>query len=109
VLGLPSALIIAAAALGPDVERKPWLAIPIEIGNASYSLYLVHPFVIFVLSMAFRRISLLKILPLPCLVALVIVVAMLLAVISYRKFERPSARLVAGWLASKKLDSVRQT
>jgi peptidoglycan/LPS O-acetylase OafA/YrhL len=108
MLGLPSAVIIAAAALGPDVERKPWLAIPIEIGNASYSLYLVHPFVIFALSMAYRRISFMKSLPLPYLVVLVIGLAMLVAVISYRRFERPSARLVAGWLTSKKLDSVRQ-
>ena len=38
MLGLPSALLIAAAALGPDVNRKRWLAIPIEIGKATETI-----------------------------------------------------------------------
>jgi exopolysaccharide production protein ExoZ len=100
-LGVPAALIIAGAALGPDVKPSLWLSIPIEIGNASYSLYLVHPFVIFFLSMLFRRIGLLNVVPLPAFVVLVIVFASIVAVLSYRLFERPSARLVADLLVPR--------
>jgi exopolysaccharide production protein ExoZ len=102
VLGVPSALLIAAAALGPDVKPRPWLTIPIEIGNASYSLYLVHPFAIFLTSMAFRRFGLVSSIPLPLLVVIVITLATIGAVISYRAFERPSYRLVSDWLLSKR-------
>jgi exopolysaccharide production protein ExoZ len=99
--GVPAALIIAGAALGPDVKAGSWLSVPIEIGNASYSLYLVHPFVIFVLSLMFRRLGLLNFVPLPIFVGLVIVFAPLVAVISYRLFERPSARVVADMLVPR--------
>jgi exopolysaccharide production protein ExoZ len=109
IWGLPAALIIAGAALGPDVKKKSWLSIPIEIGNASYSLYLVHPFVIFLMSLLFRRFGILKILPLPYFVGMVVILASIVAVMSYRFFERPSARAVANWLIPSKRMPVPST
>jgi exopolysaccharide production protein ExoZ len=100
-LGIPAALVVAGAALGPDIENKTWFSLPIMIGNASYSLYLVHPFVIFVLATLFRRSGLFRYLPLPCFVGLTIVLAPIVALISYRFFERPSARMLSAWLAPK--------
>jgi peptidoglycan/LPS O-acetylase OafA/YrhL len=44
--GLPAAFLVAAAAWGPSL-RATWLVTPLVIvGDASYSLYLTHPFVI---------------------------------------------------------------
>ena len=43
--GLPAAAVLAAAVLGPDIVWRP-LAPVVVLGNASYSLYLVHPFVL---------------------------------------------------------------
>ncbi|MXQ10132.1 acyltransferase [Microvirga makkahensis] len=44
--GLPAALFVAAAALGADREgRETWLAgMGGALGDASYALYLIHPF-----------------------------------------------------------------
>ncbi|WP_456790000.1 acyltransferase family protein [Bradyrhizobium sp. USDA 4472] len=97
-LGLPAALVVAGAALGPDVRKTFWSAIPLQLGDASYSLYLLHPFVLFALSMAYRRVGLLQALPLPLVVIMLIVAASVVAILSYRLFERPSARLVSQWL-----------
>jgi exopolysaccharide production protein ExoZ len=44
--GLPSTLIVAAAAFGPRLSAS-WLVTPlVALGDASYSLYLTHPFAI---------------------------------------------------------------
>lgn len=109
IWGIPAALIIAGAALGPDVKKNSWLSMPIEIGNASYSLYLVHPFAIFLVSILFRRFGILRILPLPYFVGIVIVLASIVAVMSYRLFERPSARMVANWLITSERKPVPGT
>ncbi|MBW7971569.1 acyltransferase [Bradyrhizobium sp. BR 10289] len=94
-MGIPAALVIAGAALGRDISPARWLTVPVEIGNASYSLYLIHPFVIFAVSVVFRRSALFAKLPLPVLVLAVILLASVVAIISYHRFERPSARAVA--------------
>ena len=45
--GIPAALVVAAAALGPQL-RSSWLQRgAVALGDASYALYLVHPFAIF--------------------------------------------------------------
>ena len=44
--GVPAALLVAAGVFGPDAPRaRLWAAVGI-IGDASYALYLVHPFAI---------------------------------------------------------------
>lgn len=46
--GAPAALLVAAAALGPDETRPPGVLVRagLALGDASYALYLVHPFAI---------------------------------------------------------------
>ncbi len=44
--GLPATLIVAAAAFGPRLSAS-WIVTPLVVlGDASYSLYLTHPFAI---------------------------------------------------------------
>jgi peptidoglycan/LPS O-acetylase OafA/YrhL len=44
--GLPAMMVVAAAALGPELRRGLALSTGVAVGNASYALYLIHPFVI---------------------------------------------------------------
>ena len=44
--GLPAALAISGAALGPQLTKGRALAWGVALGDASYALYLSHPFVI---------------------------------------------------------------
>ena len=46
--GLPAALLVAAAALRPGGETRtgPLTRLAVAVGDASYALYLLHPFVI---------------------------------------------------------------
>jgi exopolysaccharide production protein ExoZ len=96
--GIPAALIVAGAALGPDIKGA-WSSPFVALGNASYSLYLLHPFVIIAFSALFRRTGFFSALPLPAFVGLVIIVASIVAIVSYHAFERPSGRTVSAWLA----------
>jgi peptidoglycan/LPS O-acetylase OafA/YrhL len=41
--GIPAALIVAGATLGPPLPEGPLIAPLVAIGDASYALYLVHP------------------------------------------------------------------
>ena len=47
--GVPATLIVAACVLGPVWPVTRWTLVLAAIGDASYSLYLLHPFVIRVL------------------------------------------------------------
>jgi exopolysaccharide production protein ExoZ len=44
--GLPAAAFISAAALGPQLAGTSLARFGVLIGNASYALYLIHPFII---------------------------------------------------------------
>ena len=44
--GLPAALFIAAAALGPEISDSAAKKFMVALGDSSYALYLCHPFVI---------------------------------------------------------------
>lgn len=45
-LGLPAALFVCALALGPQWKKDGPVRVGVLIGDASYALYLSHPFVI---------------------------------------------------------------
>ena len=64
VWGFPPVLIVAAAALGPERVHAPTLPTraAMAIGDASYALYLVHPFAIRGLGALVRRLDLAPIL-----------------------------------------------
>ncbi|TXI05061.1 MAG: acyltransferase [Rhizobium sp.] len=44
--GLPAALFVLAAAIGPVLPRKKTVLWGVALGDASYSLYLAHPFIL---------------------------------------------------------------
>lgn len=43
--GIPAAMLVAAAALGPPARNRPVITTALLLGDASYALYLVHPFI----------------------------------------------------------------
>ena len=88
--GGPAALILAGLTLGP-----PWPAIPVVLfgsglGDASYSLYLSHPFAIRALRQIWLRWG--QHLPLTVYLFLSCATAILLSVGLYRLCERPVTR-----------------
>jgi exopolysaccharide production protein ExoZ len=87
--GLPATLIVAAAAFGPRLSAS-WIVSPlVALGDASYSLYLTHPFAIRPIRniwMSLHGGSL----PLGLYVIVCGLVAIAAALIVYRLIERPT-------------------
>jgi exopolysaccharide production protein ExoZ len=94
----PAALILIAFALGPQIDemRRLWQG-PLIVGDTSYSLYLVNPFLLEGLFVLWLRSPLAK-LSLWMFIPIALVLAVSGALISYRLFERPVTR----WLSNKK-------
>jgi exopolysaccharide production protein ExoZ len=86
--GLPAAIMVGACVLGPPWRRRPLALALATIGDASYSLYLSHPFVV----RGLRDVWLASVpgsAPLSAYVALASLGAVLSAVLLYRCVERP--------------------
>ncbi|HEX4409859.1 MAG TPA: acyltransferase [Xanthobacteraceae bacterium] len=94
----PSAVVVAAVALGPQINeaRRVWLP-ALLIGDASYSLYLLHPFLLRASYLVWLKGSLGTILPLWAFVPAGLVQTSLVAIIAYRLFERPVTRWLNGF------------
>jgi exopolysaccharide production protein ExoZ len=97
--GLPAAMIVAAAAWGPNLPATWFVALLVGLGDASYSLYLTHPFVIRPLRniwMAVHGGSM----PLGLYVIVAVLAAMTFSTFVYRYIEKPMTnglqRLVRG-------------
>ncbi|MET0443842.1 MAG: acyltransferase [Pseudorhodoplanes sp.] len=89
--GIPAAMIVFAAACGPRLPTTRWIAPLILLGDASYSLYLSHPFVIRPLRniwMALPTHSL----PVGWYIAFACAVAAVAAVAVYWLIERPMTK-----------------
>jgi peptidoglycan/LPS O-acetylase OafA/YrhL len=86
LLGIPAALIVAAFAFSEQSLHgyvPAWLR---QLGDSSYSLYLVHPVLAPIVPMMLAKAGL----PLPWLsVALSITISVIASVIIYRVFEKP--------------------
>lgn len=99
--GLPAALLVAAAVLGRDRPEPvrtrlaaSFLALAERLGDASYALYLLHPFVLRATREALLRTGLAADLgPWPSLI-LMVVLTLPAALIAHRFLERPLTRLV---------------
>jgi len=103
--GLPVALFVAGAVLGDFRRSEGALARVLgAIGDASYSLYLLHPFVI----RCFRELwghGLIDAAAWPwAYAALVVAGAIAAALVSYRFFERPVTRVLQCQMARPKRD-----
>jgi peptidoglycan/LPS O-acetylase OafA/YrhL len=97
--GSAAVLLVSAAACGRERAEVP--ALPIRalaaVGDASYALYLVHPFVIRGLREVALRVGLAS----PVLyIVLALAGAVVAAVLLYHWFERPATRLLRRWLGS---------
>ncbi|KQK29276.1 hypothetical protein ARD30_18770 [Bosea thiooxidans] len=94
--GGAAVLLMLAAGCGREgiVPAAPVKALA-AVGDASYALYLVHPFVIRGMREAALRIGLYA--PLPYMV-LALAGSVVAALLLYRFFEKPATRLVRRWL-----------
>jgi exopolysaccharide production protein ExoZ len=105
VYGLPSALFVAGlVSLEPLVQRWPAKSLAL-IGDASYSLYLSHPFVLKGVSIAFGSVGL-GVGDSPLIAVLFAVAAIACAVIfsilSYQLIERPLGRVLTRALVGRR-------
>ena len=91
--GLPAAVLVAAAALGKPA-RKPLGFV--RLGDASYALYLVHPFVMRAANLIWQRLGH------PggpvVFVLLGLGAAQLAALLIYARFEKPTIKTLRNWL-----------
>lgn len=100
--GGPAALLVAAAALGPAGDARGGLLVRLGagLGDASYALYLLHPFAIRLAREVFWRTGLAAISgPLPFVIA-ALAASIAGAVLVYRFVERPLTRSTRGWLGA---------
>lgn len=94
--GLPALLIVGAAACGPAPGDGPAVRLWSRLGDASYALYLTHPFAIRALSMAFASVGLGGEGGAWLLVASSLVLSTGIALAVHRAIERPLTRLLRG-------------
>ncbi len=90
--GLPMAILLAAIVLGRDVVWRP-LAPLVALGNASYSLYLVHPFVLILVEKLVIRTGLISRVGLWPIVFLALALSVAAAFASFHLLEEPLTRL----------------
>jgi exopolysaccharide production protein ExoZ len=86
--GFPAALLVAAAALGPAVSQTRLTALLVAAGDASYSLYLTHPFVLRPLRNVWTALHG-GLLPLGLYVIACVIVAVAGAIVINRLIEKP--------------------
>lgn len=101
--GGPAALLVAAAALGPADEprRSPLVRFGVVLGDASYALYLLHPFAIRLAREVFRRSGLGTWSgPLP-FVAVALAASIAGAILVFRHVERPLTGRIRTWLRAR--------
>ncbi len=108
VFGIPACALVFGAVI---LERNGWVVrhrLPIALGAASYSIYLVHPFVIGALVHLVTHGKLLP--PLLSGVAFVSILAVVCAAgwLSYRLVELPSMEFLKGHLRPQRPQTVSQ-
>lgn len=91
--GLPAASFVLAAAIGPALPLKRVVIWSVALGDASYSLYLSHPFIVRPMRAIWAKIIGAD-LPAGFLVACSTAIAVLLAFALYRMVERPMTSYV---------------
>jgi peptidoglycan/LPS O-acetylase OafA/YrhL len=104
--GLPSALIAAAFILAkwPPLNDRPLLKGAALLGDASYSLYLSHPFVIIPLGILARKSGFID---LTLYALLAIASALIVSILSYRLIEMPMIQRFQARLPARRFEAVR--
>ncbi|HEX8168624.1 MAG TPA: acyltransferase [Beijerinckiaceae bacterium] len=99
--GVPAAMLVAAVALGRERRDEGRLArIGAAVGDASYALYLIHPFAIRAGREVVWRSGLAGIVGPWTFVVLALAASVLAAVVVYRVFERPATAWVRARLGA---------
>ncbi len=93
--GVPAALFVLAAAIGPALPQGRPVLWGVALGDASYSLYLVHPFILRPLRAIWEKV-IGGGLPLGVFVVVAALVAAMVAKALFRYVERPLTRRVQG-------------
>lgn len=75
--GIPAFLIVAGAILYPGAANRKMSPTMVELGEASYSIYLTHPFLLGAMALAAQRFDLVGVVPLPNFVAAFIAAAII--------------------------------
>jgi exopolysaccharide production protein ExoZ len=104
--GLPATLIVAAAAFGPRLSAS-WIVTPLVVlGDASYSLYLTHPFAIRPMRNIWMALN--GGAPFSLYVVLCLLAAIAAALLVYRWIERPITDLLRSRLGSRGISRSRR-
>ena len=107
LVGLPAGLLVAAAAFGPGLGRGRIAALPAPLralavlGDASYALYLTHPFALRAGREALLRLGLAPALHPWVAMAAMTGLALLAALAVHRLVERPLTRSLRGFLENR--------
>jgi peptidoglycan/LPS O-acetylase OafA/YrhL len=86
--GLPAALFVLAAAIGPVLPHKRIVLWGVALGDASYSLYLAHPFILRPMRAIWAKV-IGGALPLGLFVVFASLIAALFALMLFRYVEKP--------------------
>lgn len=92
IAALPSVLIVGAALVLERAGLVPVCPWAILIGNASYSLYLTHPFVAQAITKVAQKLSVLTPATAPFILGLIFVSASITAILVWRYIEKPLGR-----------------
>lgn len=111
--GLPAALLVAAAALGRETQGEMRTTLAIRwiaaLGDASYALYLVHPFALRATREAIVRIGLAPAIDPWLALGIMIIFAVAVSLVVHRFLERPLTRYVRRVLDSSQVFARRES
>ena len=93
--GIPAAMLVGAAALGPQLPAIAPVRFAVALGDASYALYLSHPFVIRPLREIWLKIGGSQV-PLIAFTVICVVVAIAVSFALHIWLENPMARMFSG-------------
>jgi peptidoglycan/LPS O-acetylase OafA/YrhL len=101
VAGVPATALLAAATLGPEPRLRAPLMPFMPVGDASYSLYLLHPVALIVLEKLAQKLPAFRLLPGPMLVIGTVLAAVVIALVAFRWGERPMTAYIARHLITR--------
>ncbi len=99
--GVPIAAVLAAALLGPEPVMPRFGTVFTRVGDASYSLYLLHPFALIGMEKLAQKLPAVRAAPGSLLVGGTVAVAIAVALVGYRFVERPMTAALARSLAPR--------
>ncbi|MXP27021.1 acyltransferase family protein [Altererythrobacter indicus] len=92
--GIPACLLVLGGLLLPEKNDKKFPAFLLLLGNASYSLYLCHRFVLRILTIAMSKLSIPANAAVPLYVVLALIISIPVAVLVYRYIETPMVNVM---------------